>query len=97
MGRSPPQRLQTWEGQPCRLNVCPQSSSRSLRSGHMTSQLRASVDSNRVARYPAGVVGGEKGDDIPDFGRLSEALQSLHPKRDIATRIRLREVARMPR
>jgi hypothetical protein len=55
-------------------------------------ELRAAVDSNRIAGDPAGVVGCEESDDPSDIIRLGDALQGLHPQRDIATRIRLREV-----
>src|SRR6267378_2126800 len=53
------------------------------------SEFRAAVDPDRVAGDPAGLVGGEEGDDSADVVRLGDTLQGLNDQREVAAHIRL--------
>src|SRR5580698_4439447 len=63
----------------------------SLRSSRCQLELRTAIDGNTGTRDPARRPGRHKNDYIGNILGPAESLQRLHPQRDLASRLRLRE------
>jgi len=57
-----------------------------------TSELRAAVHVDGIAGDPAGMVGGQEGNDATDVVGLCKAFKRLHAQREVSARVCLGEV-----